>query len=152
MNLPLFITAVFFSIIAGQAYGCSCAAPISDVKLAVGQAYKGASSVVVAQAVSIEKQKVRQAWMDSKDEGIDGEITHFVTVDSWKGRHGENFITKTTMGGGMCGMSFEKGKAYLLYLYGPDKEGYYSASICSRSIKLEGAKEDLAILKTIAPN
>lgn len=152
MNFILIVIAILFTMLAGQAYGCSCAAPIGDVKLAVSQAYKGASSVVVAQAVSIEKQKVRQAWMDKKDEGIDGEITRFVTVDSWKGSHGESFATKTTMGGGMCGMSFEKGKAYLLYLYGPDKEGYYSASICSRSIKLEGAKEDLGILKTIAPN
>lgn len=147
-----FVVAALFSMVAGQAYACSCAAPISDVKLAVSQAFKGASSVVVAQAVSIDKKKVRQAWMDSKDEGIDGEITHFVSVDSWKGRHGESFTTKTTMGAGMCGMSFEKGKAYLLYLYGPDKEDYYSANICSRSVKLEGAKEDLAILKTIAPN
>lgn len=151
MKFHLIIIVIYFSVISGQVFGCSCVAATSDIKLAVSQAYKGASSVVVAQVVSIEKQKIRKAWMDKKDASVDGEITRFVTVDSWKGSHGESFATKTIVGGGMCGMAFEEGKAYLLYLYGPDKEGYYSASICSRSIKLEGAKEDLGILKSISP-
>src|SRR5690606_37438913 len=124
-------------------------ASIDDTREAVSQAYKGASSLVVVQAVSIEKQKIRKAWMDKKDEGIDGEITHFAVVDSWKGEHGEKLSTKTITTRGMCGMSFKQGSAYLLYLYGPDKEGYYSASICSRSVRLEGASEDIKILNAI---
>ncbi len=142
---------VLFFLVSGKVFACSCAEPMDDTKLAVTQAYKGASSVVVAQVASIEKEKIQKAWMDAGDEGLEGEITHFVTVDSWKGVHGESFSTKTVKGAGLCDMQFEEGRAYLLYLYGPDRKGYYSASICSRSIKLEGAREDLSILKTIAP-
>ena len=133
----------------GTVLACSCAQGEKDHNRAVLQAYKGAALVVVAQATAIEKRMIKKAWMEKEHQGEEGQITRFTLLDVFKGEAEDSILTKSLKSNASCDLFFEQGTAYLLYLYGPDQEGYYSTTICNRSIKLEGAKQDLEVLKQL---
>ena len=130
---------------------CSCAQVEPDINRAVTQAYKGAARVVVAQATVIETRNIKKAWMEKESQGQEGQITRFTVLDNFKGEALDTLSTKSLKSGTSCDVFFEQGKAYLLYLYGPDQEGFYSTTICNRSIMLEGAKQDLEMLRRLRP-
>ncbi len=73
-------------------------------------------------------------------------MIHFSIIKSWKGHLKKDLYTRIITQCCLCGYSFEEKKKYLLYLYGPDKEGFYSTSICIRTTYAENAEEDIEIL------
>jgi len=98
------------------AFACSCTGYSDDLELDVYQAYVRSSAVVLAESVNITVVKNLR-------------IIEFFTISAWKGIEVERFYVAT--GAGYCESYFEIGKKYLLYLYGPDDNGYFGSSICS---------------------
>jgi hypothetical protein len=83
----------------------------------------------------------------SKIEDV-GEHELAVTVEvasAWKGVAKEVIVVHTAKDGATCGYHFEKGKAYLIYASGKEreKETILSASLCSRTRLLADADEDV---------
>ena len=135
-----------------HSFGCSCGMQPQELEEGVIRAYKNASSVLLAQAVSIQDGKLPAGWNSNEDAMYEGQTTHFSTIESWKGIHGKQLYTQIVTACCMCGMMFEQGKIYLLYLYGPNKDGYFSTSICSRTTHVENAEEEINFLRKLAPN
>ena len=136
---------------SSAALACSCARYAdSDFDDLVQRAYNSASSVLLATAKTIEPAKTIMKFSDEEYEA-ESEITHFVTEQSWKGKHDKQFSTKIVTECCACGFSFEEGKQYLLYLYGPKEDGFYGTSICSRtkSSEHEDAQKEVKLLDTI---
>lgn len=149
---------LFFLIITGtsKAIACSCAFNDLSIEEAVAESYKNASAVVLATAEHVENFEplVYDVWSQEKGHHkktyYNSQRTQFVAVKSWKGDHAKRFITEIVVSCCMCGYSFGEGQNYLLYLYGPDKNGYFSTSSCTRT-KREAAniKNELDILNKI---
>lgn len=131
---------LLYSILA---FPCSCAFQSGDIYKQVRESSSSASSVLIAQVESIE--------ISQSDTHLTTEITHFSEIESWKGIHGKQIYTKIVTTCCMCGISFVEGKTYLLYLYGPNKQGYYSSSSCTRTKPAEGAEEEVEVLNSIFP-
>lgn len=127
-------------------FGCSCAPASADQEKAVLEAFDHASSVVLAIAESIENIALSRSQNPQERED---EITQFAALHSWKGSHGDTFYTKISLRCCACGIAFEVGKTYLLYLHGPYDE-YYKTGICSRTRDESRSAEDIRIINSIA--
>jgi hypothetical protein len=127
---------------------CSCAPETDNVDKAVAVEFERASAVLVATVESVERTQVLDRVMRGDAEG---EITQFVAGRSWKGTHGKRLYSRIATECCTCGRSFDPGKSYLLYLFGPDAAGYYVTGICSRTRSIELAGDDIGVLDRLVP-
>lgn len=69
----------------------------------------------------------------------------FEVTETWKGTDQSQAIVRTAMDSASCGFHFEEGKEYLVYAQkGP--MGHWETNICTRTVELAHAQEDLAAL------
>ena len=141
-------------LMSGVSLACSCVFEDIGLEESVKKSFKSASSVVLARAIHIEEKGVSLSPDDPMppDAFTDGDITQFNEIESWKGEHGKSFHTRINTMCCMCGYSFQVGESYLLKLYGPDEEGFYTTSVCSRTKPTEDAEEEIDVLNLIAHN
>ncbi|WP_194755957.1 hypothetical protein [Aliidiomarina indica] len=140
MKYLIFI--VFVVLYSGKAVACSCAFHDGTLEEAVMDSYHGAAAVVLATAERVEQFNRR--------ENNERQKTHFVTKQTWKGDHGPRFKTDIVTACCLCGYAFSEGQTYLLYLYGPNEDGYFSTNICSRTkIASDEIDKELEILDLI---
>jgi len=138
------IILILFLWIPLGAFACSCKRPPpnEEFTVTIKKAYDGASAVVVA--------KAKMSEMTERDY----EITEFLAIRSWKGKFGDYFRTKVNMACCVCGISFVPGETYLLYLNGPDENGYYDTHMCMRTthFKSDRARQDIQFLNELVPD
>jgi hypothetical protein len=122
----------------------------------VTSSVSSSSAVVWARAESTEDIEPYETEVWSEEKGkrketyYEKQRTQFVAIESWKGLHGKRFFTEVEVVCCVCGYRFVAGEEYLLYLYGPDKNGYYHASTCSRTkIISSTSREEIEILRKI---
>ncbi len=149
-----YILAALVFFLPSVGIACSCMFEDLPLEESVGKSLSGASSVVLAKAIYVEENETRVPSDEPIAPGTDlgGDITQFEEIQSWKGVHGKSFHTKINTMCCMCGYSFREGESYLLYLSGPDEEGYYSTSTCSRTRPRYGADEEIEVLNRLVPN
>ncbi|WP_462156602.1 hypothetical protein [Pseudoalteromonas sp. GB56] len=135
-RLAITLLLATLSMSAFYTFACSC----RDVT--VQEATEYADAVVIATAVNIEH-------VLSPNERFDPQTkkTFFTVLEVFKGQEMSELQTQIDTVCCICGMSFTQGETYLLYLQGPDQEGFYHASTCSRSRGIKYAQEDLQILR-----
>ncbi len=117
-------------------YACSCARPQT-----VEAQFSRSEAVFAGRALDVKEQRT-----------LNGSMTKsalFEVSRIWKGGPESQIIIHTGSGGGDCGINFENGKDYLVYaqpstMYG-DKELLVTI-ICDRTVALDQAQEDLAVL------
>jgi len=73
-------------------------------------------------------------------------ITEFSVEKVWKGKKVNNIWIKRRVRLNCSYSGFRPGVSYLLYLSGPDPDGFYQASACSRTNRLSESEEDIRIL------
>lgn len=130
-------------------WACSCLFEEEPLKNAVSSAYKSAAVVVLAKAVKVTNSQEHGNKSEEKSvtryqQGFTRyQHTQFTSIQSWKGKHDTQFFTSIETTCCFCGYQFKQGEHYLLYLDGPDKKGYFTASTCSRTTPktLETTKE-----------
>jgi hypothetical protein len=66
--------------------------------------------------------------------------------ETFSGDPGREVVVRTAPDTAMCGFPFEVGRSYLVYA-SRDDAGRYGTSICSRTRPLEGAEDDLSLLR-----
>ncbi len=154
--MRLVLIFLVLTIASAKAMACSCAIQDISIEEAVFDSFKRADVVVLATAENVENRETFESEVYSLEKGHHKETyynlqrTQFVAVKSWKGAHAKRFYTEIVIACCMCGYIFEEGKNYLLYLYGPDKNGYFSTSSCSRTQReSEAIKEEIEILNKI---
>lgn len=133
----LLLGSSFLTIfLPSTAYACSCARPQSvEAQLSQSEA------AFAGRVLEVKEQR-----------SLNGRLTKaalFEVSRIWKGGSESQIIIHTGSGGGDCGFNFEEGKEYLVYahpstMYG-DKELLVTI-ICDRTVGLDRAKEDLAVL------
>jgi hypothetical protein len=141
LSSALFI--VFFLVLLKPAYACSCVPQPQLLDTAVRQAFNQANAVVLATVSAIQVRKKPDA---ADTYYLESQVTRFATTRRWKGDPGATFETDIVTACCICGMVFEVGERYLLYLSGPDSNGRFSTSICSRSRLSRGLDEEIEIL------
>ena len=109
---------------------------------AVTMAYDGAAVVAEARVESITPVAVGL-------DGYEGQEVRFTVDHAWKGIKSNVLFTRGPTQSASCGMAFAEGEEYLLYLFGPDGDGYYGTSICSRTKLLRDAGPDIEVLQEI---
>ncbi|HZX00668.1 MAG TPA: MYXO-CTERM sorting domain-containing protein [Bacilli bacterium] len=112
-----------------DAEACKCVPPPP-----VATAVEGATAVFAGKIVSVSREADQMKPIVAK----------FSVSKSWKGSVGQEVEVRTNSSSAACGLSFEEGAEWLVYA--DTKEEKLTASICSRSKTLDGAKEDLAEL------
>ena len=144
-HLTLFLVLALSS---WNALSCSCMRQEGSLEENVASSLSSATAVVWARAEVIENIEPYEAEVWSEEKGLHTEKlyqkqrTQFVALESWKGSHGKRFFTEVEILCCMCGYSFVEGEEYLLYLYGPNKDGYYHASTCSRTKIINSKSQD----------
>jgi hypothetical protein len=121
---------------SSNVYACSCAQP-----QAVKDQFSRSEAVFSGKVLEVKEQR-----------NVNGSMTKAALFDVsriWKGGTDSQIIVHTGSGGGDCGFNFEKGKDYLVYaapssMYG-GKELLVTI-ICDRTVGLNQAQEDLAVL------
>lgn len=117
-------------------HACSCASPQT-----VEAQFSRSEAVFAGRVLDVNEQR-----------NLNGSMTKaalFEVSSIWKGAPISQIIIHTGSGGGDCGIHFENGKEYLVYagrstMYG-DKELLVTI-ICDRTVALDQAQEDLAVL------
>ena len=145
---------LLFYVVSMSAFSCSCAVREGSTEELVKLSLDEASSVVLATVEGIEQKDYGMPEGPIAPGSNFGRIdlTHFSEVKSWKGDHAKHFYTRIEVSCCMCGYVFEVGKTYLLYLHGPDNEGYYVTGICSRTAHESDALDDIKVLDSAVPN
>lgn len=145
------VVVALLMMLARGALACSCAFPQGTLEEKVRSSFESAASVVLARAESVSEVRLPFGVDGRESDRLPGETTHFSEIRSWKGSHGKQFYTSIVTACCMCGKSFQQGATYLLYLYGPDNEGFYRASTCSRTSEQSRIEDgELEVLDLIA--
>lgn len=77
--------------------------------------------------------------------------TTFFVDEAIKGVKTKEIDVYTSSQGTACGISFQKGKQYLVYADNNDeKRKYYTTSICSRTRLTEDKEDEIAVLRSLA--
>lgn len=148
MRIALLILVVLFSKYTSA---CSCVRWPKEVEDAAQAKFDRSESVVLAEVEGTVKVKIASNFGDENYEH-NGEETHFSTIKSWKGSHGKHFYTRVITDCCMCGLTFEKGEKYLIYMYESKEKGFYKTSICSGNQHYKYAEEEMKALDNISPN
>ena len=108
-----------------QAEACSCGA----WSWAVG-GFKEAAAVFEGEVTSIESR-----MLDHKGEQFVGALrVRFKVHRVWKGAHSPDAVVETSPDESMCGYSFRRGVAYVVYAYPSDTPGNPPFTLlCSRT-------------------
>lgn len=112
------------------ASACSCAPPPPP-----REALKGSTAVFSGKVVEVKRHdEFRFAVV-------------FAAEESWKGIDAREVVVYTPDNGAACGVNFEKGRRYLVYAnevpQGEPAKKVLSTHLCTRTKKLDDAKEDL---------
>ena len=116
------------------AVACSCGPP-PPVSAAVERAGAVFEGKVIAGPEPTDERQV---------------LYRFEVLRSWKGSPGAEVTVRTPAHGSACGRSFAEGTTWLLYPYA-NEAGELNDNICSRSMVITKAEEDLAELGEAPP-
>lgn len=122
LRVLLFLCAAMNSSLA---IGCSCISGTLGARDALAEMLQEADAVTLATATEVTPTKIL-----SSSQHPDGEVTQFKSAKIWKGKPGDTFRTKIITSCCMCGVSFQAGETYLLFLYRGDEANYYRTNSC----------------------
>ena len=124
------IIGILLAIFAGESFACYCARISGE----------DASYIVLG--------KVERIDYINRDADLPMKLAHFSEVAFWKGKHRKQFLvehySRTS-----CGVPFQEGEEYLLFLPKPKKKNYFFAYICNLEPYTENGMNELdQIFKT----
>lgn len=135
---------VLIGMYSGGALACSCAHE-GDDRAALAAALQEADLVFVGRIESKERFTV------DEEDGfkMQYERTQFYVLQSWKGEKASRVYVESNVTCCLCGYVFPEEGSFLVYASGPNRNGYYSTSICRRTKPIEAAEKEIATLDEI---
>lgn len=132
-TLLLILACALLSLLADTASACTCLPPKE-----IAQEVEISSAVFSGRVIEIKRH--------GRTAELLGQVEVIFEVDkSWKGVDKRIVSVFTSSGSASCGYGFKKGRTYLAYA-GGSTQGGLSTSICSRTKRLNKAREDLRVL------
>lgn len=80
---------------------------------------------------------------------VEYQRTQFYILEAWKGEKANRVFVQSAITCCLCGYEFPDSGVFLVFAYGPDKDGYYEATSCTRPLRRSEANEDIAILNEL---
>lgn len=143
--------AVFAFSMAQTAWCCSCGGT------SVQEMFGRADAVVEGQVVDVDRGYLRLAWcavrgffgsdLDDYDDACGVRVTLAVSR-RWKGQEAPSVRIATGRGGGDCGVPFQKGQSWLLYLHAI-RPRLFGTNICMRPQLSADAADDRQVLISV---
>ena len=133
MILPALVAAALS--LAEPCGTCSCVGPGTPQS-----AVESATAVFTGTVVS-----VRETTQSTEHERWPVRVVRFRVDGAWKGVNAPEVTVLTGMGGGDCGLDFDRGLRYLVYAYGGAGRKL-STGLCTRTAPAARAGEDLRAL------
>jgi len=139
---------IMMLLIDHSVQACSCLRDWSSPQERLLKEYKSADAIVLATAVEVKPRDkneeqakiINKYWIEN---------TTFKLIGRWKGNIDTQFETSILVGRGMCGIQFQQGETYLLYLYKKRDGHLYSTSICQKNRNLVDAEKDVRLMEKI---
>lgn len=136
----LCITLIFMALLTVRpsvTYACSCVVPEEPLV-----ALEKSTAVFTGKVVDMKEPK---GLIISSADPV---TVTFEVESSWKGTLGNKVKLNTALSSASCGFEFVDGESYLVYAYASDKgdSGELAASLCSRTVLLSSAGDDLKAL------
>jgi len=132
-TLLLLCACVFLLLLEDDASACTCLP-----SKGVAQEVEISSAVFSGKVIEIKRH-------DRTEDPLGQVEVVFEVNKSWKGVDKRSISVFTGSNSASCGYGFKKGLTYLVYT-GGSPQGQLSTSICSRTKRLNKAREDLRIL------
>lgn len=129
---------LFWVATASTAWACSCVeGPLESAVSEAGAIFSG--EVFEILDVPGSDSFIRQRAITLRIE------------DSWKGLEADatTVTLLTSSQGSTCGYDFRKGQRYLVYAF--RWKGSWSTNLCTRTMPIADAEEDLTFLETLEP-
>ncbi|TQV72294.1 hypothetical protein FLL45_18935 [Aliikangiella marina] len=127
---------------SGALLACSCMYQDPRSKEQIKSSFDRAAAVIIATAVEVENLNPVNQAIQSEDYpevyNFEKQRTTFSLVQSFKGDNNREIVTEIDIRCCLCGVTFQEGETYLLYLYRSDSEdnkNFYTSS-CSRTKSL----------------
>ncbi|WP_129647639.1 hypothetical protein [Peristeroidobacter agariperforans] len=130
----------------GVSGACSCIRESNDKRTAVADRFERAQLVFLGRIEGTE----RFTLMEEGDFEVEYQRTQFYILEAWKGEKASRVFVQSAITCCLCGYEFPKSGVFLVFAYGPDKDGYYEATSCTRPLRRSEANEDIAILNELA--
>ena len=146
MNIKTLAT-ILLCLAPSVSVACSCVKSEETELEDVRKTYENAKAVIYGEAVSSRSEKIQDPFYGL----LNGEVTEFKVIRKFKGNIGERVETSIITDCCLCGVSFEVGKKYLLYLV-QDENGIFSTSICMRPKVGDEAIKESEMLGNITAN
>lgn len=129
----------------GVASACSCIREGNDKRTAVAGRFERAQLVFLGRIEGSERFKL----MEEDDSEVEYQRTQFYIIEAWKGEKANRVFVQSAITCCLCGYEFPESGVFLVFAYGPDKDGYYEATSCTRPLRRSEANEDIAILNEL---
>lgn len=134
MHIRILIVASFSILLfAGYASACSCAGRPAPCEM-----YKSAPAIFIGVVTSIDPERENSEAFT---------YAHLSVEQAFKGVNQPTVKMLQGRGGGDCSFVFEKGVRYLLFAAYSEDTNSFNTNICTRSVPLAYAGEDLAYLR-----
>lgn len=145
MIRTIFCALLLASGLFDVAHACSCILESEDKRTAIAGRLESAQLVFLGRIEEKETFKL----MQDDDFEVEYQRTQFYILESWKGEKANRVYIQSPITCCLCGYKFPKSGVFLVFAYGPDKDGYYEATSCVRPLKRSEAKEDIAVLNEL---
>jgi len=149
--IPLGTALVIGLLTASPAWSCSCARTSAE------EMYERVNAVLEGRVIDVNRGYLRLAWcavrhlfgsdLDDYEDACGIRVTLEVSR-CWKGSCEGSVFIATGRGGGDCGVPFQEGKSYLLYLEAV-RPSLFGTNICMRPQLVEDASGDREILAVL---
>ena len=146
MIRAILLVLVFTVGLVDASIACSCIRESDDRRTALRDRLERATLVFVGR---IEDNEVF-TLKEEEDFDVEYQRTRFYILESWKGEKASRVYVQSAITCCLCGYEFPNSGVFLVFAYGPDKDGYYEATSCSRPLKRDEAREDIAILDELS--
>lgn len=143
MKIAQLLFSLLLVIITPQTVnGCSCVPPfdvIGDTQKWVEKEKKSAMAVFSGAVTKIIRP------IDKKGVASGTIKVEILVIDAWKGVSERKVNIYTTTICCICGYPFKLGQQYLIYAFGENADQLWT-NICSRSVRLKYAQDDIKYL------
>jgi hypothetical protein len=140
----LFVLMTVCLSLPGVTSACSCVSSSGNDRDEITAAYDNADLVILGRILT-----ARMATLEEVGPAQEIQKTSVQVLRQWKGKKQNRVEFQIDVQCCICGYQFPNHGEFLIYAYGPDKEGNYRTTICNRTKPSSSASAEFEILDSV---